>query len=75
MNNALMHLFANYIATDYYNHITSDIDLDWLRDKISINDMEVLKEQIYSIIVKNEEEIFNSTLKYAWNIYNDLIKS
>lgn len=74
MSDALMHLFASYITTDYYNNISSDIDLDWLCDKISINDMEDLKEQIYSIILKNEEEIFNSTLKYAWNLYNELIK-
>lgn len=45
MSDALMHLFASYITTDYYNNISSDIDLDWLCDKISINDMEDLKEQ------------------------------
>lgn len=73
MNNTLLHLFSNYMTTEYYSNISSDLNLDWLYDKLSIKDLEDLKEQIYTILLRNEEEIFISTLKYAWHMHQELL--
>lgn len=72
MNDNLLKLFTNYMSTDYYNNISSELNLDWLQDKLSFEDLEELKKQIYAILLENEEDIFISTLKYAWNLHQEL---
>ncbi len=72
MNNNLLQLFSTYKSTDYYNNSSSEINLNWLQEKLSSEDLEELEKQICAILLENEEDIFISTLKYAWNLYREL---
>ena len=68
----LVQIFETYKASEYYNDCTVEIKLDWLREKLSTEDLEELESQIYGVVLENEEELFISCFKYAFELFQEI---
>ncbi len=72
MDENLVRIFEAFRNTPYYNQTSPEFSLKWLEDKLDSSELEELEQQIYVILLKNEESLFINTLKFIWHTIRTL---
>lgn len=68
----LVQIFETYKSSEYYNNSSIEINFDWLKDRLSLEELEELEKQVYGIILDNEEELFINCFKYAFELFQEV---
>lgn len=72
MDEKLVQIFETYKSSKYYNNCMVEMNLDWLKEKLDVDDLEGLEKQIYDIVLENEEELFINCFKYAFGLFQEI---
>ncbi len=72
MKKKLIYIFEAFRNTPYYNQTSPEFSMKWLEGKLDSSELEELEQQIYVILLKNEESLFINTLKFIWHTINEL---
>ncbi|WP_310602763.1 hypothetical protein [Anaerosporobacter sp.] len=72
MDDILLQLFTTYKTSSYYNNSSLEVNIEWLKEKLTNEEMDTLEEQIYDLLLDNEKDFFICCLKFLWRMQQEL---
>ena len=51
------------------------LDIDWLKDRVSMEEYRKLEETIFNYASKNDKRVFIMGFQYAWELFHECMKT
>lgn len=70
-------IFEKFTNSWEYNHtlMKNSIDIDWLMQKLEMEDYQRLEDYILDYSSRNDELIFRLGFRYAWSLFSECAKN
>lgn len=70
-NKRIFSIYDSFAECQEYNKILMDsrCDIDWLDEKLSVQEFNKLENSIFSYVLDNDKLIFSLGFKYAWSLF------
>ncbi len=76
MDSKIHEIYEQYTNSQEFNDalMHDDIDIDWLEEKLDIENFRKLEDYILQYCSRNDELIFRLGFKYAWSLFHECIE-